>query len=111
MRAFPATAALALGALLTPALLALPTASGAVPDPGDDLRAAARVNGMSVARLGTRLADDPTAQLDQDGRLYYRDVRPTARTASPGTAPAGPFPYGHTFLLHSRPGAPRTIYL
>ena len=111
MRAFPATAALALGVLLTPVLLAVPTASGAAPDPGDDLRAAARVNGMSVARLETLLANDATAQLDQEGRLFYRDVRPTARTASPGAAPAGAFPYDQTFLLHSRPGAQRTIYL
>ena len=50
-------------------------------------------------------------RLDQDGRLFYRDVRPTARTASPSAAPAGAFPYDQTFLLHSRPGAQRTIYL
>ena len=112
MRALPATAALALGALLTPTLLALPSASGAAPDPdGDELVAAARVNGLTVARLEALLDSDPTAELDRDGRLLYRDVRPTARTASPSVAPAGAFPYDQTFLLHSRPGAQRTIYL
>ena len=112
MRALPATAALALGALLTPALLALPFA--AAPDPGDDpaLVAAARVNEMSVTRLERLLANDPTAELDRDGRLRYRDRLPTARAAAAAVvAPAAEYPYDQTFLLHSRPGAQRTVYL
>ena len=111
MRALSATAALALGALLTPALLALPSA--AAPDPGDDpaLVAAARVNEMSVTRLERLLDSDPTAELDDAGRLLYRDRLPAARGAAPPRAPAAEFPYDQTFLLHSRPGARRTIYL
>ena len=109
MRALPTTVALAFGALLTPLLAMSPGA--AAPDPGDDLRAAARVNGVSVDHLERILDDDPTARLDQDGRLLYRDVRPTARTAGAGAVPAGPFPSDQTFRLHSRPGAQRTIYL
>ena len=112
MRVLGKTATLALGALLTPVLLTLPAASGADPDPGhDDLVVAARVNGLTVARLEALLDRDPTAELDEDGRLLYRDVRPVARTAGPSVAPAGAFPYDQTFQLHSRPGAQRTIYL
>ena len=47
---------------------------------------------MSVARLGTLLADDPTAQLDQDGRLFYRDVRTTTRTATRSPPRPAPSP-------------------
>ena len=113
MRALPATVALALGALLTPALLALPTAAGAAPDPGDDaeLVAAARVNGMSVDRLATLLESDRSAELDQEGRLLFKDLLPSGRTTARAAVPTADFPYPDTFLLHSRPGAQRTIYL
>ena len=114
MRALPATVALALGALLSPALLALPTAAGAAPDPGDDDRAlvaAARANGMGAAHLETLLDTDATAELDDAGRLLYRDRAPAARAAAAAAAPPAVFPYAQTFLLHSRPGAQRTIYL
>ena len=112
MRAFPATAALALGALLTPALLVLSPAVAA-PDPGDDvgLEAAAQVNGMSVDRLTTLLESNPSAELDQEGRLLFKDRAPAGRVAASAAVPTADYPYADTFRLHSLPGAQRTIFL
>ena len=113
MRALPATAALALGALLTPALLTLPTASGAAPDPdGDDLRRgrARQRDERGPARDAARQRPDRRARPRTAGCSTATSGPPHA-PPSPSVAPAGAFPYDQTFLLHSRPGAQRTIYL
>ncbi len=112
MRAPSAAVALGLGALLTPALLVLSPA-GAAPDRGDDaeLVVAARVNGMSVDRLTTLLESNPSAELDVAGRLLFKDRAPAGRTAASSAVPSADHPYADTFLLHSLPGAQRTIYL
>ena len=100
-------------ALLTPALLALPAASGAAPDPAADelRRGRARQRAERGAARRCSTATRPP-QLDQHGRLLYRDVRPTAAHREPGPSPRRRASrYDQTFLLHSRPGAQRTIYL
>jgi len=56
---------------------------------------------------------DTTMWLGPAGRLFVKDPLPPA-TGSPATAAATAapaFPYDQTFLLHSDPGAQRTIYL
>ncbi len=77
---------------------------------GDRLDDAARLNRMSPARLRTLLTEDPTTWLSPNGRLYYVDPAP-ADVPESGPVPRGPYPYAQTFLLHSKPGSQRTIYL
>ena len=77
---------------------------------GNDLAAAARVNGRTPDELRALLEHDPAATLDQGGRLHFRDdlsarSLPAAQAASPS------FPLPETFQLHSRPGSDRVIYL
>lgn len=59
--------------------------------------------------------DAPLLRLDRQGRLYVVDelqapLPPARPLAAAGAEPA-PAPLDQTFLLHSRPGAQRTIYL
>ncbi len=97
------------------AALALPTAGAvgsAAPAPDGDrlLEDAARVNDMSPAALRRLLAEDDTAALGSTGRVFFRDrraARPDADTAPPKAS----LPQSQTFLLHSNPGALRTLYL
>ncbi|MCK5928395.1 MAG: fibronectin type III domain-containing protein [Nocardioides sp.] len=77
---------------------------------GNDLAAAARVNGRTQDELQALLEHDPAATLDQGGRLHFRDdlsqrSMPAMRAATPA------FPLQETFELHSRPGSNRVIYL
>jgi hypothetical protein len=78
----------------------------------DRLPEAARRNGMAAQKLREVLAEDPTAWLDADARLFYEEP---ARTEGAAQAPiaesAAPAPLNRTFLLHSKPGSQRTIYL
>jgi PKD repeat protein len=79
--------------------------------PGPARGEAARRNDMTEAQLNSHAAD-PTAWLDKKGRLFY--VEPKAvDAASSGAvvAAAGVAPYDQTFVLHSRPGSTRKIYL
>jgi hypothetical protein len=76
---------------------------------GDDVAAAADLNGMSAGELRRTLRQDPTAWLDRDARMYF--VEPTdsgARRLAQGVAP---FPPDQTFVLHSRPSSTHVIYL
>lgn len=77
---------------------------------GDRIDDAARLNGMSTARLERLLGEDPSAWLSANAHLYYVDAAPTA---APDAAPVarGPYPYDQTLLLHSKPGSQRTIFL
>ena len=63
------------------------------------------------------LRRDRHARIDRDGRLYYVEEFPlppqpaSGTTSTTSTVASGPLPADQTFLLHSRPGAQRTIYL
>jgi hypothetical protein len=79
---------------------------------GDVFARVARQNGQSVDAFTRVLADDPTAFLDGDGRLLYRDpLPPGGYAADAAPTAAAPFPNSQTFLLHSRPGSNRVLYL
>ena len=84
---------------------------------GDDLPVAAALNGLTPAGLTRLLRTDSTAWVDNAGALFYIDPVPDraipdhpgpAPTASPGSSEA---PLADTFLLHSKPGSTRTIFL
>ena len=78
------------------------------------LPAVARAYGLEANQLRTLLLTDPTLALDSSARLHY-----TEPVLAPAPAPIGggvvaaatPFPLADTFLLHSRAGAKRIIYL
>jgi hypothetical protein len=92
------------------ALPALPAAAQPQkPPPGLDIPGIARENGKSEEHV-RRILADPAARVDARKRLYYVDPagEGIAAAEAAGTAP---FPYSQTFLLHSRPGAQRKIYL
>ena len=64
---------------------------------GDDVPAAAELNGMSPGELRRVLRQDPTAWLDRDTRMYY--VEPADRGPRSLAPDAPPFPLDQTFLL------------
>jgi hypothetical protein len=79
---------------------------------GDRLPEAARRNGMSAERLREILVEDSSAWLDGDAHLAYQEPARTEGAAASRTAEAAsPAPLSQSFLLHSRPGSQRTIYL
>lgn len=69
-------------------------------------------NRMSVDRL-VHMLEDPTTRLDQDGMLLYVEPVMDLVDHEPGfEGPMStPAPLDQTFLLNSKPGASRTIYL
>jgi uncharacterized repeat protein (TIGR01451 family) len=68
-------------------------------------------NGMSVAGLDHLLRADSTVWVDPCGHLYYVEpARPRVPRESSSVAPMQ-LPASQTFLLHSRPGSNRVIYL
>ncbi|MGV0958313.1 MAG: PKD domain-containing protein [Limnohabitans sp.] len=100
---------------------------------GDRLPEVARAHGMSPAELQRHLSRDKTLWIDRKGRLFYIEEAPQTGP-QPGQVPVAPRPDKkpgaspssstgasastslaltdpNTFLLHSRPGAKRTIYL
>ena len=82
---------------------------------GADLGSVAAENGLSRGHLGEVLAEDETAWLSEEGRLFYQEEAPQEATTTPTTAAAttaaATLPLAQTFTLHSRPGAARTIFL
>lgn len=70
---------------------------------------------MTPGRLADILRDDRTAWLDKDDELFYVERPPShdpARTGSEqGRAAAAVLNLSQTFLLHSRPGSNRVVYL
>ncbi|MEK8031681.1 pre-peptidase C-terminal domain-containing protein [Ideonella sp. DXS29W] len=80
---------------------------------GDKLEAVAKFYKRSPEALREMLLRDPLMRLDRNGRLYVVEemdhpLPSDGKDFVEGTAPA---PLDNTFLLHSRPGAKRTIYL
>jgi PKD repeat protein len=85
---------------------------------GSRLPEVAAAHGMSTAELAQRLRTDRTLWIDRNGRLLYIDEHlppPAPANAAPAASSpsslASPAPLDQTFLLHSRPGAKRTLYL
>ncbi len=82
---------------------------------GDNLPALAAWYGKTGAELRALINQDSSLHGDIRGRLLYVCGAPppqdAATTSGSGTVAAGPFPGEQTFLLHSRPGAARIIYL
>lgn len=71
--------------------------------------------GMTPKTFASMLRADRMAWLDRNGRLLFIDAHrppePTTTASATTSISAGAFPAEQTFLLHSRPGAKRVIYL
>lgn len=87
---------------------------------GDELPEAAQLNGMEPEELRELLAEDPTAWLDESGRVFFIDtgydeapVEGSATGLSETSSDAATVELAATdaFALHSKPGARRTIFL
>lgn len=71
---------------------------------------------MTPEKLSRILRHDDHAWLDEEGRLLYIDDFPepseiTSTSETTTLTDAAPYPLQDTFLLHSKPGSKRTIYL
>jgi len=83
---------------------------------GKSLPAVAAEHQMSVDEFRRVLREDRSAKLDRSGRMFYEEDTPPVAAmdganASSGAAPEGLAPLDQTFLLHSKPGASKIIYL
>jgi hypothetical protein len=78
---------------------------------GDRLPAVAALNGMRADDVRDHLRSDETLWVDPTGRLFYVEPEAAGTTEAAETTLAAPFPLADTFLLHSRPGANRVLYL
>ena len=68
--------------------------------------------GISTQEFAKIMREDSNAWLDKKGRLLYIDEFPEPAQEEEGAVvEEGPFPYSETFLLHSRPGSSRVIFL
>ena len=90
--------------------------AGAIAALGAHFPEVAQYYGKSEDELRSILARERTIWADIHGRLLYvceNDPLPPEAPAaeSDGSVAEGPAPYDQTFLLHSRPGAKRVIYL
>ena len=83
----------------------------AVDQLGTTLPAVARAYGLNAAELRRMLLVDPTLAVDVEGRLHYAEPLPQAAGEVTGSPEAAVVSADQAFLLHSRPGAKRTIYL
>jgi PKD repeat protein len=79
---------------------------------GPQLAAVAQSHGKTTAELAKMLRSDHTLWVDTKGKLFYREDAPAGADPSPaGAEPAGLEPLSNTFVLHSKPGSKRVIYL
>jgi PKD repeat protein len=90
--------------------------AGAIAALGAHFPEVAQYYGKSENELRAILLRDRTIWADIHGRLLYvceNDPLPPEAPAVPaeGSVLEGPLPYDQTFLLHSRPGVKRVIYL
>ncbi|MCI1262783.1 MAG: M12 family metallo-peptidase [Tetrasphaera jenkinsii] len=77
---------------------------------GDRLGAVAAQNDLTQQQLRDQLKD-PTIRLDRSGRLLAIDPIPRPAPTTVDAPDKGPYPYSDTFLLHSKPGSSKVIYL
>jgi hypothetical protein len=80
------------------------------------LPAIAQAHGKTLEELISILLEDRTAGVDRHGRLLYTDdhlppPQPGDTVPEAAAAGAAPFALEDTFLLHSRPGVSKVIYL
>jgi PKD repeat protein len=84
---------------------------------GDRLPEVAAWYGKSPEEFRTLLLRDRTLKIDQRGRLFVEEELTVPLPATPAASATSTslngalLPLDQTFLLHSRPGAKRTIYL
>ncbi len=78
---------------------------------GAGIAEAAAHTHRSAETLRSQLLSDPTLWVDSCAMTFYVDPALPAGAATPLPPAAAPFPYSQTFLLHSKPGSQRTIYL
>ena len=80
---------------------------------GEKLTDVAAWYGMSTSEFAKMIKEDPSIWLDKQGHVFYVEAEePTElSTSAPLTTPETTLNETQTFLLHSRPGAPRTILL
>ena len=79
---------------------------------GDRIDEVAAVNHLSASELRELLKSDATAWIGAGGRIYYVEPAPdTSDPSASGPEAVAPFPLPQTFLLHSKAGSNRTIYL
>jgi PKD repeat protein len=77
---------------------------------GNALPAVAAHYGKSASEFATQLRNDRSAWIDKNGRLVY--IEKGLTTSGTDLPPPGAiYPPAQTFLLHSRPGSKRKIYL
>ena len=78
---------------------------------GNHLPAVAAHYGMSVSEFNRNIRKDRTLWIDTRGRLLYVEVPESASPANVDVHTQANYPLGQTFLLQSRPGASKTLYL
>src|ERR1043166_3696202 len=80
---------------------------------GGQLLSVAKAYGMTEEKLRDRLLHDRHLHVDKHGRLFYADDFELPEGAATATEPAAAasVPLSDTFLLHSKPGAKRVIFL
>lgn len=85
---------------------------------GAHLPDVARAHGMTAEGLRRILMEDHRANVDPKGRVFYTDadlasLPQPGPTATPATdyAAGAAIPLDQTFLLHSKPGAARVLFL
>ena len=78
---------------------------------GDRLPAVAASYGMGVSEFARNIRNDRTLWLDTRGRLFYVEVPEQVSPANVDVYTQANYPLGQTFLLQSRPGASKTLYL
>jgi len=76
----------------------------------DKLGQVAALNGKSEAALKQLLLSDSSVWLDECGLAFYVDEVPS-KISSSSSPLIAPYPYDQTFLLNSKPGSTKTIYL
>jgi hypothetical protein len=78
---------------------------------GNRLPAVAAHYGKSVSEFARNIRKDRTLWIDTRGRLFYVEVPEPASPANVDVHVQANYPLGQTFLLQSRPGASKTLYL
>lgn len=96
----------------THALLSRPAqGTQALQQLGDRLPQAAALTRRSSTSLAAELRRDPSAWLDRCGQGFYVDADVAQATTPDLTVPGTSVPPDQAFLLHSRPGSQRVLYL